>query len=142
MIDVDSIGIALFNQVSTALFSGYTVEFGGAMRYDLGICPWVGVYADDMEIIPMRMGSNQPWTATLTLQLVVQHGSMVSAQVASTNLLNAMKPVMAAVNSDHSIGGTVNNMIGFSTSALERRPEENAIWFLSNIITITTEVDG
>lgn len=141
MIDVDSIGIALFNQVATALSSGYTVEFGGAMRYDLAICPWVGVYADDMEIIPMRMGSNQPWTATLALQLVVQHGSMASAQVASTNLLNAMKPVMAAVNSDHSIGGTVNNMISFSTTALERH-DENGTWFLTNIITITTEVDG
>ena len=142
MIHVNSIAHSLFTTLasdSTLVDSGFTVQLSAPFPTDPGLTPWVGVYADDVTFDPWRLGGPQPWKAEILLMVVVQEQSLAGGLDANDRLHRALFPVLAAVNSNKNLDGTVRIINEIAIEPLERVLAEDD-YFFSDLISIKGEV--
>lgn len=144
MIHVDSITGALFTQLSsdaTLVASGFTVQEGEGLNHHVEHTPWVGVYYGGMSVAPHTLGGQRPWQAELELLVYVQEASLVSGQDATRRLGRAQSRVLAAVQGDRRLGGTVEMVTALDVTPFQRDLEAER-WLFTNEIALRVDVRG
>jgi len=137
MIYVNSIMNSLYTTLSsnsTLVNSNVTVEMAEPLNSDPNKLPWVGVYYNGSEIVPRRIGGSTPWQATHDLRIYVEDQSHLDSQTANDNLQKLLFPVLAAVNSNRTLDGTILHMTDISVEPFELNIEEEGNFFVYEII--------
>lgn len=139
----DSVSWALFTTLSsdsTLVNSGVVVQLHEPLNSDPNLNPWLGVYLEDVDIRPHRIGSGQPWRATYTLGIYAQVHGMESGREAMDALGRLITPVIAAVKSNDTLDGTVDMITDMKITPFQRLLEEED-WEFTQLITLNAEVD-
>ncbi len=144
MIFVNSIATAVFSMLSAdpvLVSSAFNIDLNQVFNTDPNRTPWVGIYADNIDLIPMRIGTKaaKPWDASVFVQLFVQAIGFGDPADINDELYRAMTPVLDVVNSDYTLRGTVRNISGIEIAPFQRDATEEDTTF-TNIITLTAEV--
>ena len=145
MINVSSISNAIYTLISsnaTVVSSGVSVDLNEFMSTDPNRTPYVNINYDGMVISPHTVGIRNPWEATVRYKIIAQDESMESAQKANENLENLTKVILDAVNTSKDLSGTVNCLVGFEVTPLNRDITEDEDWLFNNEITLLAEVIG
>lgn len=144
MIHVNSIANAVYTTMtsdSTIINSGFTVNLNEVFNSSPDRVPWIGIYADNIEFEPMRIGTVQakPWDAHISIEIYVQEISMAGARKANDRLYRAMFPVLSAVNCNLNLSGTVRIIQSIEIAPFQRDILEEDNYF-SNVITLNAVV--
>ncbi len=142
MIHPNSVAYSLFTTLSsdaTLVNSNFNIDFHEVWNTDSAKAPWIGVYLDGIEIDPHHTQINAPWMATYNLQVFVQEHSFESGEKAMDRLHRAMTPVFTAINSNRTLDGTVNHIIGMEIVPFERNFSDED-WMFTDILDIFAEV--
>jgi hypothetical protein len=144
MIHVNSITNSLFLLVasdSTLVNSAVKVETLVPFNDKPTLTPWVGVYDGDFTLEPFTIGGNQPWKAQLELNIFVQTMNDRDAVTANNQLFELQNQVMSIVNSNKTLGGTVEMITELSSKPFQR--DMDTSWrCYANQITIKANVRG
>lgn len=141
MIHVNSIANALYTMLSsdsTLVNSGFFVDLNEPLNTDPNRVPWVGIYADDIDISGARLGAGggaQPYDAIVELEIYVQQIAAGGAQYVNDLLYRAQDPVISAVYSDRTLGGTVRHIDDITVSPFQRDIVAQDFTF-TNVITL------
>lgn len=144
MIWPNSVMHALYTALSSdsvLVSSGVTVELDEVFNSDPNRTPWVGVYFGEVAIEPRRSNVSRPWLAAYSLLVYAQDHSHAGGQDAKDRVNRLLTPVLTAINSDKTLGGTVNIVNGLAVTPFQRNLEEDD-WFFTDEILITAEVDA
>lgn len=140
MISVDSITNALYTILSSnsvLVNSAFTVQLGAPVNGDTALTPWVGVYLDNVHIIPHAVGG-QPWLGEIGLALVVQEYALGSPQTANERLYRALTPVLSAVNSNKNLSNTIDIIQEITVEPFDRDRRQDD-WFFELLVSIKGE---
>jgi len=138
VLNVATITAALHAQLVAALGSTYQVERAEYINDDPSRCPWVGVYRGGLQLDPQTLGrGSNRWRAQVDLKVVVQAESIDDGAQAEDNLQAYEKAVLAAIDADTTIGGTVQSVIAYSIDYDYVRDERSSVYFQAAIITVT-----
>lgn len=143
MIHVNSIAHAAYTMLSsdsTLVSSDFKVDLDQVFNTDPNRTPWVGVYTDEIDFQPMRVApGGKPWDAHVAVEIYVQEISLGGSYNANDLLNRAMFPVLSAVNSNLTLGGTVLVIESIDVAPFQRNIlEEDNIF--TNVITLNTVV--
>ena len=144
MIWPNSVMHALYTALSSdsvLVSSGVTVELDEVFNSDPNRTPWVGVYFGEVAIEPRRSNVSRPWLAAYSLLVYAPDHSHAGGQDAKDRVNRLLTPVLTAINSDKTLGGTVNIVNGLVVTPFQRNLEEDD-WFFTDEILITAEVDA
>lgn len=97
---------------------------------------WVGVYRGVTEYASHSIGS-LPWKATIDVIIEIQVADLTSAEDCEDKLLDAEKEVLDCINSDRTLGGTVDMVLGYSVAYETNRTQ--SAYYQAAIITIKSE---
>lgn len=98
---------------------------------------WVGIYRGDTDYEGHSIGA-MPWLANINIIIEIQVASALSADDCENRLLDAEKAVIDVINSNRTLSGTVDMVIGYSVNY-----EVNAdsrTYYQAAIITVRTQV--
>ena len=144
MIWPNSVMHALYTALSSdsvLVSSGVTVELDEVFNSDPNRTPWVGVYFGEVAIEPRRSNVSRPWLAAYSLLVYAQDHSHSGGLDAKDRVNRLLTPVLTAINSDKTLGGTVNIVNGLAVTPFQRNLEADD-WFFTDEILITAEVDA
>ena len=143
MINQNSISYSLYTTLSsnsTLVNSNVTVELNEVFNTDPNRVPWVGVYWGGTEIEPRRVGGGNPWQAQVEMRIFTQDISGQNGELTADNIDRLVFPVLAAVNSNKTLDGTVLHITEVSLAPFDRDIEDED-WMWSNEIAITAELE-
>lgn len=138
MIHVNSVTAALHDRLASdpvLVSSGFTVQEGETFNRDLNLTPWVGLYYGHLTVEPHTVGGALPWEATLELFLYVQQASHRSGREATRLLGTAQAAVLAVLNAERTLGGTVEMLTGLEVAPFQRDLDEDS-WLFTNEIAL------
>ncbi len=138
MIHVNSVTAALTARLAqdpVLTASGFLVEEGEALNRDLNHTPWVGVYYGTVSVDPQTVGGSQPWQAELELFAYVQEGSHRSGQDVTRRLGLAQAAVLAVLDGDRTLGGSVLTITGMDITPFQRDLQDDT-WLFTNEIAV------
>ncbi len=144
MIWPNSVMHALYTALSSdsvLVSSGVTVELDEVFNSDPNRTPWVWVYFGEVAIEPRRSDVSRPWLAAYSLLDYAQDHSHTGGLDAKDRVNRLLTPVLTAINSDKTLGGTVNIVNGLTVTPFQRNLEADD-WFFTDEILITAEVDA
>jgi len=135
MIHTNSITSAIQSILKTDAImvnSGVHVDLYTEIEGKVGRTPWVGIVPGDtgidMEYEPRRANIHEPWMAQLNIPMVIR-ASAREKLVGMQKLDGLQSIVMSAINCAESgqrtLMGTVDMIIGFSVSPLDREELED-----------------
>lgn len=106
-----------------------------------GQTPWVGVYRGGVKHNPRTLGM-QPnnWESTITLKIVLQDTSYVSAADCESLLELHTKDIITALVTDTTIGNTVDMINNFDISYGYIDTDRESLYYQTAIITFEAEV--
>ena len=142
MIHINSIANAVYTLLSsdsTLVNSDFKVDLNEVFNTDFNRTPWVGIYADNISINPMRIGGSKPWDANISIEIYVQEISMADGQSVNDALYRAMFPVLSVVNSNKNLSGTVSIIESIDIAPYQRIIENEDSLF-TNVITLNAVV--
>ena len=143
MINVNSIGYALFTALSSdsvLVNSGFNIGFNELLNTQESLMPWAGVNFAGMTLEPKTLGS-PTWLANVQFDVFVQDGRYGEMEAAGFDVLTSQYPVLAAINSDFTLGGAVLNLVDLAVSPENVNVEEENLW-ITNRISLTYQVRG
>lgn len=128
MLDVTSVHWALFTAIAsdaTVVNSGFTVQFEPLDNQDFARSPWVGVYLDNVEMLPGAMGGLQ-WDTALDFSVLVSAHDANGRVAAIQALQRAIPPVLTAIHCNITLGGQVDviDRIAFVPQDVNRKDED------------------
>lgn len=116
----------------------YTIERSVVENMDPGRCPWVGIYRKRLEYIPRRMGvGTNNWSTNIKIDVVIQASSQVDT--AEELLEEQIAAVLTILDTDRTLGGTVNMVLGYAIEYFIREDATDDVFFQRAVITITAE---
>ena len=118
------------------------IERGTALNLDPAYTPWVGIYRGSIsyEAKTLGRGANN-WLGQIELKVVVQASGNADTGEAEDALEQAISNVLAAIETDRTIGGTVAIISGYNVSDYSyRADEEQSLDFQQAEIIIKAEV--
>lgn len=118
----------------------YIVERGNVVNADPALMPWVGVYRARSESEPGRMGTGsgiKNWDSVLSIQIVVQAASYRDGEHSDDLLGEFTDAVEEAIETDHTLGGTVEMITGYEVAYSYNNEDSASIIFQNAVITIT-----
>lgn len=105
-----------------------------------GLTPWIGVYPRRRSLAPRTLGNTATmWQATFEITVVVQATSRRSGEGAEDLLEEYHADVLAALESDRTLGGTVDMIVGYQTEYSYVETESESLFFQEALITLTAE---
>lgn len=121
--------------------SGYQVERNPERPDDpwkaTASTAWVGVYRGNTEYEGRAIGG-QPWLANVNIIIEVQAASLTSADDCEDRLLTAEAAVLTVINSNRTLSGTVDMLMGYTIIYEENRDTQS--YFQAAIITVRAQV--
>jgi hypothetical protein len=116
MVNVKTITQAV-EALLNANLTGYQIE-RNPMRPDApwkasANTAWVGIYRGAIEYEGHSVGA-MPWLATVNIIIEVQAASALSADDCEDRLLDAQKAVLDVINSNRTLSGTVDMVMGYT----------------------------
>ena len=144
---VNSVSHGIYNLVnsnSIVTTSGFCVELDEVFNTDPNKTPWVGVYFDNVTIIPRVLGItniNNGWLARYTYRIFVQDVSMEDGRIAKDLVNKGLTYVFDALNGDHTLLGSVDTITECSIAPFERNLDEEQ-WMFSDEIILVAQVDA
>lgn len=140
MVNLKNITSAVKTMLDNGL-TGYTIERNPERNVDPSVASrgsgWIGVYRGGIEYKPYSIGA-APWLCEATVIVEVQAASMLSAEDAEDRLQTAEQAVLAVLNGDKTLGGTVDMTNGYHVEYQYNK--DNAIYYHASIITLMCEV--
>lgn len=106
------------------------------MNKDPGATPWIGVYRAELVLDPERASGGTPWTGDVAVRVIVQAVSRASGAEAETLLEESLADVSVALESDRTLGGTVDQVVGYRFEDAFFETEEESLHFLATTVTI------
>lgn len=147
MINVNSVMSSLYTCIAsnqTIVNSGVNVELNEQYNTDPDKMPWVGIYFGDINIEPKRVSSvTKRWGVEYTALVYVQDASLASGQSgreAQDAVERLMYPVLLAINSNNTMGGTVQTILQMQIEPFQRDVTDDN-WIYTNQITLTLAGD-
>ena len=132
MLNVVDVTQALESQIKADPTAGkYTVERGEPINMDAGSAAtgWVGIYKGKMSLTSLGMAGGKRWRVDpLQLIVVVQAASMKDGKDCDERLQEYLSAVLSAINSDPTIGGTVQFIQGFEIEYDYEMTESGGAW--------------
>jgi hypothetical protein len=122
--------------------SGVHVQLHELVNENPGFTPWIGVYRQEIEIVPHRVRFDKPWQATLPLMVLVQAHSLKNKQDALDQLDRLLTPVLTAIDSNRELGNTIDRIVGMTVTPFQRSVGDDEDWFFTDLITIQAEVEA
>lgn len=98
---------------------------------------WVGVYRGNTEYEGHSIGST-PWLANINIIIEVQAASLTGADDCENKLLTAEAAVLGVINSNRTLSGTVDMVMGYTIVYEENRDTQS--YFQAAIINVRTQV--
>lgn len=124
---------------SQSALSGYTIERSALVNDVTGRLPWVGIYRGDIAYAPRTLGSaSVSWKAILTLHIRVQNIGETEAD-AEDKLEASLAAVLAAIQTDRTIGGTVTMTTGYKVDYFSGPGAESSLYWQMADVTVTCE---
>jgi hypothetical protein len=118
---------------------GWTIERSKLKNTDSGRCPWVGIYKNKVGYAPRRMGVGaQNWATELKIDIPVQASSTIDD--AEETLEGQIKQVLDVIESDRTLRGTVNMILGYEVSYFINLEATEEVFYQEAVITVTAEV--
>lgn len=124
---------------NNANFSGYTIVRGEYINTDPSIDKWVGIYKAKVKYTPWVIGKGaRNWKAEVELKIVTQafgiRGDLVDEEL-DTKITN----LLAAIETDRTLGGTVSMITGYDISYEYERNDDSTIPFQNAMISLLGE---
>lgn len=142
MINFSDITKAVENQLTKAPTTNqYRIQRGSRLNNDPSYTPWVGIYRGRIEYEPRTLGRGaRNWKDIIEIRLVVQATDIETGDKAEEELEKAIKDVLDAMETDRTIGGTVNVINGYTIDNYSfAETESETLSFQQAEITITAE---
>ena len=148
MINTAAITAALKSQIeknlplTTADQRSYRVERGQTLNVTPDATPWVGVYRDTVHYEPRTLGrAANHLMATVTLRVLVLAATTRDGEDLDDLIGEYVKDVLDAIETDETIGGTVNAIMETVVDQIFDEEEPGAEFISWAVITLTAEVN-
>lgn len=147
MIDEGTITRALETLLNNATtLSTATIERGTRINFDLGRCPWIGIYPGNVTTTPKTIGgvSASRWLSTAQPMIVVQTASYDGDGTVASDALEALvDAVQTVINADLTLGVSGARVVGVGREyryVVFDDNESGGLFFPQCIIKIDMEV--
>lgn len=138
--DITKAMVAVLSSDADLAALGMRIERSALLNEDPGRAPWCCVYKKRVGYAARVLGKGaNNWMANPTIDIVVQSYSEISGEAAEDILEEYVIKVLAAVESDRTIGSTVKMVTGYDVEYLYNREDLTDQHFQMAVITVQLE---
>ena len=123
------------------VFNSFTIERGEFVNMNPALCPWLGIYRNDINYAPETLGAGPDhWTAIMTLTLIVQASNLSSGAQTEDDLEGYVESVITKMFGDTTLRGSIDIINALKVSYSYLAEDEKTMFFQSALIEMTLEV--
>jgi hypothetical protein len=142
MIDASGITIGLADLLNDSLqLSNIRVEREEVVNYDPDVDLWVGVYKGEWTMQPKTIGvGSRTQQVQFTARIVARVFDLRSSSRCDEKLNTLVKDVIAATETDRTLGGTVSTILRYEVSYQYNEATDAGLYLQQATIRVITEI--